>query len=72
LAQGSFISKKPDAANYVKARTLTVPQLGKYLKYMDANQASGEDGAIEFLLNEEKIWSNWVTPEAAKRIKKAL
>jgi len=46
--------------------------LGKYLKYMDANQASGEDGAIEFLLNEEKIWSNWVTPEAAKRIKKAL
>ena len=56
----------------VQTRALTVPELGKYLKYMDANQASGEDGAIEFLLNEEAVWSKWVTPDAAKRIKKAL
>jgi ABC-type proline/glycine betaine transport systems, periplasmic components len=39
---------------------------------MDDNQASGEDAAIEFLLNEESIWTQWVTPEAAERIKDAL
>ena len=72
LAQGDFIKNSPAAADYVKNRALTVPELGKYLKYMDANQASGEDGAIVFLLNEEAVWSKWVTPDAAKRIKKAL
>ena len=72
LAQASFVNDSPTAANYVKTRSLTVPQLGKYLKYMDANQATGEDAAIEFLMNEQAIWSNWVTAEAAERIKNAL
>lgn len=72
LAQASFVADEPEAAEFVKTRSLTVPQLGKYLKYMDANQATGEDAAIEFLLNEEAIWTQWVTPEAAARIKSAL
>ena len=72
LAQQSFVKNEPEAAAYVKARTLTVPELGKYLKYMDANQASGEDAAIEFLLNEESAWTKWVSADAAAKIKKAL
>jgi ABC-type proline/glycine betaine transport systems, periplasmic components len=53
-------------------RVLDLPLIGRYLSYMDDNQASGEDAAIEFLLNEEPIWTQWVTPEAAERIKDAL
>jgi glycine betaine/proline transport system substrate-binding protein len=65
LAQQSFVKDEPAAAAYVKARTLTVPELGKYLKYMDANQAPGDDAAIEFLLNEEAVWTKWVSADAA-------
>lgn len=72
LAQADFVARAPMAAAYVQSRALTVPKLGEYLKYMDANQATGEDAAIEFLLNEEAIWTEWVTPEAAARIKNAL
>jgi glycine betaine/proline transport system substrate-binding protein len=39
---------------------------------MNDNQASGEEAAIEFILNEEASWSKWVSEDAAKRIKKAL
>jgi len=42
------------------------------LVYMDSNQASGEEAAVEFLLNEESTWSKWVSKEAAELIKKAL
>jgi glycine betaine/proline transport system substrate-binding protein len=39
---------------------------------MNDNQASGEEAAVEFLLNEESTWSQWVSTDAAERIKKAL
>jgi glycine betaine/proline transport system substrate-binding protein len=39
---------------------------------MDANQAPGDDAAIEFLLNEEAVWTKWVSADAAAKIKKAL
>ncbi|MDA0288268.1 MAG: ABC transporter substrate-binding protein [Proteobacteria bacterium] len=72
LAQTDFAEKEPAAADYVKKRTLGLGQLGQYLSFMDANQAPGEETAVEFLLNEESTWSGWVTPEAAAKIKKAL
>ncbi len=72
LAQNKFIDANPDEATYIENRVLDLPLIGRYLSYMDDNQASGEDAAIEFLLNEEPIWTQWVTPEAAERIKDAL
>jgi ABC-type proline/glycine betaine transport systems, periplasmic components len=72
LAQNKFIDANPDEATYIENRVLDLPLIGRYLSYMDDNQASGEDAAIEFLLNEESIWTQWVTPEAAERIKDAL
>jgi ABC-type proline/glycine betaine transport systems, periplasmic components len=72
LAQNDFIAANPEEAAYIEKRVLDLPLIGRYLSYMDDNQASGEDAAIEFLLNEEPIWTQWVTPEAAERIKDAL
>ena len=72
LAQVDFTKRAPGAATYVKKRTFEADLLNKYLSYMHDNQASGEEAAIEFMLNEEATWSQWVTKEAAARIKKAL
>jgi glycine betaine/proline transport system substrate-binding protein len=72
LAQVDFTNRAPGAATYVEKRTFEADLLNKYLSYMHDNQASGEEAALEFILNEEAAWSQWVTKEAAARIKKAL
>lgn len=72
LAQVDFTKRAPEVASYVKARTFNSGLLNKYLSYMHDNQASGEEAAVEFMLNEEATWSKWVSKDAAKKIKKAL
>ena len=59
----------PQVADYVKKRTFEAALLNKYLSYMHDNQASGEQAALEFMLNEEATWSQWVSKDAAARIK---
>jgi glycine betaine/proline transport system substrate-binding protein len=42
------------------------------LVYMANEQAGGADAAIEFLIQHEGIWSDWVSAEAKAKIKAAL
>ena len=42
------------------------------LIYMAENQASGEDAAYEFLEKHPDVWTQWVTPQGAALIKRAL
>ena len=42
------------------------------LNYMADNQAEGEDAAYEFLSTYPEVWTQWVTPQGAAPIKKAL
>lgn len=72
LAQVDFATRAPAVAEYVKNRTFDADLLNKYLTYMDDNQASGEEAALEFILNEEATWSTWVSEDAAKAINEAL
>ena len=67
-----FATRVPQVADYIKKRTFEAALLNKYLSYMHDNQASGEEAAVEFMLNEEATWSQWVSKDAAARIKKAL
>ena len=39
---------------------------------MDDNGATAEEGARYFLENNEELWSTWVTPEAAEKLKNYL
>jgi glycine betaine/proline transport system substrate-binding protein len=39
---------------------------------MTDNQATGEDGAKYFLKNNEDVWTKWVTPEVAEKVKASL
>ena len=72
LLRRLILQRVPAVADYVKNRTFEAGLLNKYLSYMHDNQASGEEAALEFILNEEATWSNWVSKDAVSRIKKAL
>ena len=39
---------------------------------MHDNQASGEEAAVEFMLNEEATWSTWVTQRGGRAYKKGF
>jgi glycine betaine/proline transport system substrate-binding protein len=42
------------------------------LAWQDANQGTNEDAARYFLKNNPDVWTPWVSPEAATKVKAAL
>ncbi|PTQ67510.1 glycine betaine ABC transporter substrate-binding protein [Celeribacter persicus] len=58
--------------DYLKARVFPGEVMNEMLVYMTDNQAIGEDAAYEFLEKHEDVWTKWVTPEVAEKVKGAL
>ena len=61
-----------DALAYLEKRVFPGDTVNEMLVYMADEQATGEDAAIEFLKTKEDVWSKWVSPEAAEKIKASL
>ncbi len=57
---------------YLNTRAWTNDTVNKLMAWMGDNQASGEEGAKQFLKESEAIWTKWVSPEAAEKIKASL
>ena len=68
----SEIKEMTEVMNYFGKRIFPGSIMNSMLVYMEENQSQGADGAIEFLEKYPEIWINWITLEAAKKIKKAL
>ncbi|MFO1140728.1 MAG: ABC transporter substrate-binding protein [Paracoccus sp. (in: a-proteobacteria)] len=74
----TLVSKKfadetdPAVLDYLKKRSWTNDTVNKLMAWMTDNQATGEDGAREFLKQNPDMWTQWVSPEAAEKIKAAL
>jgi glycine betaine/proline transport system substrate-binding protein len=68
----SEIKEMTEVMSYFGKRIFPGSIMNNMLVYMENNQAHGEDGAIEFLEKYPEIWVNWITLEAAEKVKKAL
>ena len=62
----------PEVVAYLKARSWSNDTVQKLMAWMTDNQATGEDGAKYFLRNNEAIWTKWVSPDTAHKVKAAL
>lgn len=58
--------------DYLNKRAWSNETVNKLMAWMTDNQASGEEGAKQFLKENEDIWTKWVSPEAAEKIKASL
>lgn len=58
--------------DYFKTRSWSNATVNKLLAWMTDNQATGEEAASYFLKNNEDLWVQWVSPEAAEKVKSAL
>lgn len=67
-----FADKAGVAMDYVKTRAWSNDTVNEMLSWMADNQASNEDGAYEFLTKHEDLWTQWVAPEVAEKVKSAL
>ena len=64
-----FKTKGGAASNYLKARVFPGPVMNAMLVYMQDNQAAGADAAVEFLRVHEDVWTPWVSPDIAEKVK---
>lgn len=62
----------PEVMAYLNKRVYGIESMTSMLKYMADEQAEGKDAAVAFLSVNDHIWSTWVTPEAAAKIKAGL
>jgi glycine betaine/proline transport system substrate-binding protein len=60
------------AVAYLNQRAWGNDTVNSLLSWMSDNQATGADGAAHFLKTQPDMWTPWVTPEAAEKVKAAL
>jgi glycine betaine/proline transport system substrate-binding protein len=60
------------AVDYLNTRSWGNDTVNALLSWMSDNQATGADGATHFLKTQPEIWTAWVSPEAAEKIKASL
>ncbi|OEE86569.1 ABC transporter substrate-binding protein [Enterovibrio norvegicus] len=68
----SFAQRVPGAMSYLANRSFTTNELNTLLAWMEDNQADGEIAGEYFLENHSDIWTQWVTPDVAAKVKAAL
>ena len=62
----------PEVMGYLSTRAWSTETVQGLMAWMTDNQATGEDGAKHFLKTNEALWTKWVSPDAAKKVKAAL
>ena len=72
LVTSDFAGRAGPALDYLKQRSWSNDLVSELSAYMTDNQATGEIGAQYFLQNYPDVWTKWVTPEVAEKIKAAL
>ena len=72
LLTDKFAKRAGPALDYLKARHWGNDTVNKLLAWMTDNQASGEEGAKHFLKQNPEVWTKWVSPEVAGKVKAAL
>ncbi len=61
-----------DVMDYLNTRAWDNATVNALMSWMTENQATGDAGARHFLENNEDIWTQWVSPEVADKIRAAL
>jgi glycine betaine/proline transport system substrate-binding protein len=65
-------TEAPPVAEYFSKVGLTNAQISALLVYGDENKADAADTADNFLKTQEDIWTKWVSPEIADKVRASL
>ena len=72
LVTREFAEKAEVAMDYIKKRKWINATVNKILAWQTENKGTNEDAARHFLKTMPDIWTPWVTPDVAEKIKASL
>lgn len=65
-------TRVPAVFEYLSKRSFTNKQMNALLAWMEDNQADGEVAMEYFLLEQESIWTQWLSVDITTKVKNAL
>ena len=71
-ATTSFRDREPAIADLMSKVTFTNDQMNGVLAWMEDQNASAEEGAVHFLMENKDIWSTWIDDAARARLAAVL
>lgn len=71
-ANKEFADSAPNLVEFLKNYETTNAMVSQALAYMQDTGGSAEDAAINFLKENEDLWTEWVPEDVAGRVKSAL
>jgi len=72
LVNARLTKDAPDVVEMLKKYETTTATINEVLAYMQDTKGNTEDGAMWFLKNKADVWTTWVSPDVAKKVKAAL
>ena len=72
IVNTSLKKRAPEIVESLKKYETTQAMANKFLAYMRDKKADTQAAAIWFLKNYQELWSGWVPPDVAKKVKAAL
>lgn len=67
-----LMERAPDIVDLLRAYSINVDIYQEIFAWMTANEASENDAALWWLVNQPEVWGTWVTEEAAAAVRQAL
>ncbi|MDA3850630.1 MAG: ABC transporter substrate-binding protein [Spirochaetaceae bacterium] len=72
LVSNDMLEMAPEVVAFLKNYTTTVADNNEFLAMMDSEGWDSQQAAQWFLKNKEDVWTQWVSPEVAEKVKAAL
>ncbi len=67
-----FSEQHPDLAEFLSNMSFEVETMNGIVAWMEENSASGEEGAVYFLTNNQDTWSGWINDAARENLSQVL
>ena len=67
-----FEDEHPELVDFLSQMTFPNDVMNGVLSWMEENSASGEEGAVYFLTNNQDIWSEWLNDDATANLAQLL
>jgi len=72
LVNISLSGKAPEAVELLSNYETDVNMNNAILAYMQGSEANASEAAVWFLRNYESVWTGWIPPDIAEKVKEAL
>lgn len=71
-ASKAFLDRAPQIRGFLQRYRTSAALVSEALAYMQRTQGSADDAARHFLKTHMELWTSWVMPEVAARVRAAL